>query len=184
MGGELFKMLLEFENGLTDSVLEEGFNGIDWNGNGWIDQQEFVAAVHGHMGLASPEAASHVQITPRGTRKSTIQICEVQVAVPYGCFPGQMLQIEHKGLYYNVQIPEGVNQGEVFTTSLEEVVADLFIPNAIATAVQKIEVVVTVPDGVVAGQPILIHHEGQNYEVPVPAGHFPGSQFKTECYVH
>lgn len=101
---ELSRILLAYLPDVTSSVLTETFNLCDMDNSGWINVQEFVAALR-------REASSFKAAVP-----STV---DVEVSIPPGWRYGMQLPVTYDGLMYYVDVPAGCTVGSAFTTTLQ-----------------------------------------------------------------
>ncbi|CAE6952523.1 CML12 [Symbiodinium sp. CCMP2456] len=101
---ELSRILMAYLPDVTSSVLTEAFNLCDWDNSGWINVQEFVAALR-------REASSLKAAVP-----STV---DVEVSIPPGWRYGMQLPVTYDGHMYYVDVPAGCTVGSAFTTTLQ-----------------------------------------------------------------
>ena len=99
----------------------------------------------------------------------------VTVVVPDGLAPGDEFVVSANGREFNVTVPDGVWGG--VSIDLELPVAEA--PGSSASQHMQ-QVVVTVPDGVSAGQLFTVDFGGQLFEVTVPDGLVAGDELEIE----
>ncbi|CAE7920647.1 CPK29 [Symbiodinium necroappetens] len=103
---ELSRILLAYLPDVTSSVLTETFNLCDMDNSGWINVQEFVAALR-------REASSFKAAVP-----STV---DVEVSIPPGWRYGMQLPVTYDGHMYYVDVPAGCTVRQISDlTDLDE----------------------------------------------------------------
>lgn len=97
----------------------------------------------------------------------------MQVVVPDGLFPGDVMNVEAGGQEFAITVPDGVYPGDPIEVDLP--VADEAAPAATESCT------IVVPDGIGPGEGFTVETAwGGSFEITVPDGVFPGDSIEVE----
>ncbi|CAJ1428625.1 unnamed protein product [Effrenium voratum] len=99
---------------------------------------------------------------------------EMDIEVPSGAKPGEVLTIEANGKTFEVTVPENAQPGSVITIGVPEA-SEPSVAGQNASAETSREVEVEIPEGCHPGDTFAIEVDGQEMEIVVPEGCLPGS---------
>lgn len=163
---DVIAMMKKYDQMLTDETLESAFTLFDWDGNGGVDLNEFMATFNREV-LEAQKAGQEPYAA--GGTAGTAGTVRVPVDVPYSAVTGQTLAVDYNGQTYYVTVPSDAVPGGKFEAVLD-VSGAAHVSSVPAGRTQE----VIVPGNVYAGQWFSVNRGGVERSFMCPAGSGPG----------